>query len=267
MSGSHPRHLSFCGRNVPDWSGSAQGRGRTIHHISLSIALFLARSSCAASALALAPSVCPSRCLLLAVCLRTNAAQLRVSWMLGIPFSPLRLPSATLFVSAFYFSWFSPSCLSICHVFLALLFFSSYWLLSALLLLYYISASPSPSVLSTLQQSPRVKTCWHPLVWQVCVCVSWRMLPHYKVDICSMCVQFLCQFYIKCHITYKRCKNKQNSCGPWTWKEDCNTQNVCVSLCYIYHYTLLFSLWCFNNPIPIASHARWCIPRCGRVQF
>lgn len=109
MAGSHPRHLSFCCRNVPDRSGSAQGRGRTIHRTSLSIALFLAPSSCAASALALPPSVRPSRCLLLAVCLTTNAAQLRVSWMLGIPFSPLRLPSATLSVSALYFSWFAPS--------------------------------------------------------------------------------------------------------------------------------------------------------------
>lgn len=211
-AGSHPRHLSFCGPNVPDWSGSAQGRGRTIHHISLSIALFLAPSSCAASALALPPSVGPSRHLLLAVCLTTNAARLRVSRMLGIPFSPLQLPSAALSVSALYFSRFAPSRLSICRVCLALLFLSSVclcWLLPALLLPCYISASPAPSVLSTLQQSPRVKTCWHPLVWQVCacVCVSWRMLPHYKVDICSiMCVQLLCQFYIKCHITYKRRK-------------------------------------------------------------
>lgn len=43
-TGSHPRHLSFCGRNVPDWSGWAQGRQRTIHHISLSLSQSLSFS-------------------------------------------------------------------------------------------------------------------------------------------------------------------------------------------------------------------------------
>lgn len=43
--------------------------------------------------------------------------------------------------------------------------------LSSILPLLPHSISCSPPVLSSCQQSPRVKTCWHPLVWQVCVCV------------------------------------------------------------------------------------------------
>lgn len=61
----------------------------------------------------------------------------------SLPLS-LWLTSTSLSISALYFSCFAPSWFSVCHVFPALLFFSSlclYWLPPALLSLYYISLS------------------------------------------------------------------------------------------------------------------------------
>lgn len=55
---------------------------------------------------------------------------------------------------------------------------------------YLALLSLSPSVLSTSQQSPGVKTCWHPLVWQVrlCVCMcSEEGVAYYIVGSCRIC--------------------------------------------------------------------------------
>lgn len=90
-------------------------------------------------------------------------------------FSSLRLSlwltSTSLSISALYFSCFAPSWFWVYHVFPALLFFSSSVCVGFPLPFSHFTTSLSlcPSVLSTCQQSLGVKTCWHPLVWQVYV--------------------------------------------------------------------------------------------------
>lgn len=75
--------------------------------------------------------------------------------------------------SALNFSCFAPSSLSVYHVFLALLFFSSlnlYWLPSHLLLLYSIFLSPSPSVFCLLaSRAPGLK---HAVIHWIGSCVQ-----------------------------------------------------------------------------------------------
>lgn len=129
--------------------------------------LYLSHSLCAPSALTLPPSVFPRRCLLLSVSLTTNAAKLRVSCMLYIIFFPLRLClcdfSHNPLVCSIFFLFCTIIPFSLPYVscplvpFLALPVLTSFSSYLALL-------SLSPSVLSTSQQSPGVKTCWHPLV-------------------------------------------------------------------------------------------------------
>lgn len=117
---------------------------------SLSLSLFLCCISPRSSSICLPQPLSPPCCISDYKC---SPAQGQLD-ALYIPYFPLCLTSVALSISTLYFSCFAPSCLSVCHVFLALLFCSSlglYWLPSALLPLYYISLSPSPSVPSTLQ--------------------------------------------------------------------------------------------------------------------
>lgn len=107
--------------------------------------------------------------------------------------------------SALNFSCFAPSSLSVYHVFLALLFFSSlnlYWLPSHLLLLYSIFLSPFPSVFCLLaSRAPGLKHAvihWIGSCVQVWVCacayacflhafVFWiKLVRYYRVNISSV---------------------------------------------------------------------------------
>lgn len=141
-----------------------------MHHRPLSLSLSLCCISLCSSSICLFQPLSPPP-----KSLTTNAAQLRVSWMLPYPTFPSPPHCTTLFlffnVLHHHAFWFAMHLLSRCsfpH--------STYIGFPLPFPRFTTSLSPSPSVPSTWQHSHGVKTCWHLPVWQVCVCVCGRLI-------------------------------------------------------------------------------------------
>lgn len=192
VAGSWPGHLSFCGQNVPDWVGSAQagaGTAQYITNLSLSLSLPLCSISPHSPSICLSQTLSPPFCISDYKCSQAQGQLHALYHISSTPPLSLWLTSLTVPLFVLYFflvSYHHPFQFAIC--FLPSCSFPRSTCVGFPLLCCY-TLSLSPSVLSTSQQSPGVKTCWHPLVWQVrlCVCMSseeggWL---HYIVDSCS----------------------------------------------------------------------------------